>query len=257
MLLAATVLLLEGEEIPSPEHVRGWFYRVLSGFAPALHDAHELKPFTLGILRRKQTAIRITFLEEPLHAASSPSLWSLVGKDLRLGSNLFRVRAVVEDGHPWARLSSYRRLFHGEPVRDYPLHFASPTLFKRHGMHYPLPEPRLVFGSLLARFEAFSPVTPPSDLQDSIERLTLRAVRIHTHPIQHAVRAVGFTGRVVYHLPGASQEEARWLTALWRFAFFSGVGAKTTLGFGMSKPYAPLTVNAKDRVPEPDEKPKV
>jgi len=237
MLLAATVLPLEGSGAPAPEHVRGWFYRLIRELSPSLHDIQQLKPFTLSVLESDPPAIRITFMDERLHAASSPKLWGLVGQELQLGSASYRVCAVLEQDHPWARLSSYPRLFHGGPEQDYPMRFVTPTLFKRHGAHYPLPEPRLVFGSLLARFKAFAPVTTPASLPESIERLTLRYAHIRTHSIEHATRAVGFTGRTVYHLPNASEDEARWLTALWRFAFFAGVGAKTTLGFGQVKPY--------------------
>ncbi|NPA76403.1 MAG: CRISPR-associated endoribonuclease Cas6 [Candidatus Diapherotrites archaeon] len=240
MLLASTILPLEGEEPPAVEHVRGWFYGLLKSAEPTLHDQQGLKPFTIGVLNnRSQLSVRITFLNEGLYANISPKLWKLIGKQLKFGKVPYKLLGVIESDHPYAKLSTYARLFQGEAVSDYPLRFASPTFFKRHGDHYPLPEPRLVFGSLLSRFAAFAPIDPPDDLQGVIDRLTLRAVSIRTRPIEHEVRAVGFTGRVVFHLPRASEEEARWLTALWRFAFFSGVGAKTTLGFGQAKPYAP------------------
>jgi len=51
---------------------------------------------------------------------------------------------------------------------------------------------------------------------------------------------VGFVGRVVYHLPKASPTEAQWLQALGRFAFYAGVGAKTSLGFGRARVFDPL-----------------
>jgi len=237
MLLASTVLPLQGEHVPAPEHVRGWFYNLLKEVAPELHDLQGVKPFTLGIIRGKTLALRITYLEEKLHAATSPKLWSLIGKSITLGGDTYLLRGVIEGDHPWAKLTTYARLFQGADSSDYPLRFVSPTFFKRHGDHYPLPEPRLVFGSLLSRFSSFAPVEPPPELNAAIDRLTMRAANIRTRSVEHAVRAVGFTGSVVFHLPRSAPEEARWLTALWRYAFFAGVGAKTTLGFGQVKAY--------------------
>jgi CRISPR-associated endoribonuclease Cas6 len=51
------------------------------------------------------------------------------------------------------------------------------------------------------------------------------------------VDTVGFVGKVVYHLPKATEEEALWLSALGRYAFFSGVGAKTSLGYGLARAF--------------------
>jgi len=114
--------------------------------------------------------------------------------------------------------------------------FKTPTFFKRKDAHYPLPEPRLVFGSLLSRFQRFAPVSPPEDLHGVFDRLTFRGYHLRTQSAAHEVPAPGFVGRAVFHLPRATEEEARWLSALWRFSFFAGVGAKTTMGFGLVRP---------------------
>ena len=58
---------------------------------------------------------------------------------------------------------------------------------------------------------------------------------VRTLPARTEVDTAGFVGRVVYHLPRATEEEALWLSALGRFAFYSGVGAKTSLGYGRAR----------------------
>lgn len=240
MILAALVLPLEAPEHPRPSQVQGWFYHLLRKVDPELHNHQAPPPFTLAAGGREgEYWLRITLLDEALYADISPVLYPMAGGRLRLGSREVRVRAVVHQDHPWAGLSTYPRLFQGPAESDYPLRFTSPTFFKRKGTHYPLPEPKLVFGSLYERFKAYAPIEPPEELPELFDRITLRKAELHTRPIEHETRGVGVVGTAVYHLPRASEKDTRWLTALWRFAFYSGVGAKTTMGFGMVRPLKP------------------
>ncbi len=238
MILAALVLSLEAPSRPEPAQVQGWFYRSLREVDPALHDHPAPPPFALAVGGREGGYwLRVTLLSEALYAGFSPRLYLLAGDRLRFGTLEARVRAVLHDGHPWAGLTTYPRLFQGQVENDYPLRFVSPTFFKRKGNHYPLPEPKLVFRSLYERFKAYAPIKPPEEFPELFGRITLRKANLRTRPVEHDTRGVGIVGEAVYHLPNASEDEARWLTALWRFAFFAGVGAKTTLGFGQVKPY--------------------
>jgi len=240
MLLSSLVLPIEAELKPKPQHMQGWFYDFLREVRPELHDSQSPQPFTLAVGGNSGNFwLRITFIDETLYSILSPKLYALNKQKIRLGNAQVRIKTIIHDKHPWAGLSTYPRLFQGETTSDYPLRFASPTFFKRKGAHYPLPEPRLVFGSLIDRFRAHAPVEPPDWLSETLTRTTLRTYSLRTRGIEHEVRAVGFVGRAVFHLPRASEDEMRWLGALWKFAFFAGVGAKTSLGFGQVKPYSP------------------
>ncbi len=237
MVLAALVLALEGEAPPEPQGLRGFLYALLREVAPEAHDQGE-NPFSLGHGGREGAYwARFAFLREELYARLAPRLFALEGQEVRLG-HPFRVRGVFQEGHPWAGVSTYARLFQGPAGPDLPLHFQSPTFFRRKGVHYPLPEPRLVLESLFRRFQAFAPLTPPEAVREALlERTTVRFLEGRTRPARTEVDTVGFVGKVVYHLPKATEEEALWLWALGRFAFFAGVGAKTSLGYGLVRPW--------------------
>jgi len=239
MVLAALVLLLEGEGVPEPLGLRGFLYALLKEVAPELHDQGE-NPFALGFGGREGSPwARVSLLREELYARLAPRLFALEGKEVRLGRS-FRVRAVLQEGHPWAGVTTYPRLFQGPAGRDLPLRFYAPTFFRRKGAHYPLPEPRLVLESLLRRLEAFGPLKAPLEVREALlERTTVRVFSGRTEKAATEVDTVGFVGQVVYHLPRATEEEALWLSALGRFAFFSGVGAKTALGYGRARALAP------------------
>lgn len=239
MVLASLVLELEGEALPQASGLRGFFYHLLQGVAPEVHDLGG-NPFSLGFGGGERGYwARIALLREELYAKLSPRLFALEGHPVRLGRP-FRVRRVVQEGHPWAGLTTYPRLFQAPEGPDLPLRFFSPTFFRRKGVHYPLPEPRLVLEGLLRRFEALFPLPIPEGVREALlERTTVRWFEGKTVRAEAEVEAVGFVGRVVYHLPKATEEELAWLWALGRFAFYAGVGAKTSLGFGRAKPFNP------------------
>ena len=224
MVLAALVLVLEGEGLPEPLGLRGFFYGLLREVAPEVHDQGE-NPFALGFGGREGASwARVSLLVEELYARLAPRDHALEGAVVRLGPPL-RARAVLP-----------ARLFQGPPSRDLALRFASPTFFRRKGVHYPVPEPRLVLESLLRRLEAFGPLKAPEGVREALlERTTVRSLEGRTLPARTEVDTAGFVGRVVYHLPRATEEEALWLSALGRFAFYSGVGAKTSLGYGRAR----------------------
>ncbi|KGQ21367.1 CRISPR-associated endoribonuclease Cas6 [Thermus filiformis] len=238
MVLAALVLVLEGPNPPEALGLRGFVYRLLKEVAPEVHDQGE-NPFALGFGGKEGAYwARVSLLEEGLYGKLSPRLFGLEGQEVRLGVP-FRVKAVLQEGHPWAGVTTYPRLFQNPEGPDLPLRFYSPTFFRRKGVHYPLPEPRLVLESLLRRWEAFAPVKPPEEVREALlERTTVRWMEGRTLKAKTEVEAAGFVGRVVYHLPRSTEEERAWLWALGRFAFFSGVGAKTGLGHGRVRVFA-------------------
>lgn len=251
MMLAALVLPLEGQARPDPDGWRGLVYGLLKEIDPELHTAQH-NPFSLGLGGAEgQWWVRIALLEEGLYARLSPHLFGLVGQSVKL-KEPFRVRAVLQEEHPWASLSTYPRLFQGQASPSLGLQFASPTSFRRKGNSYPLPEPKLVFDSLTQRWNAFAPVKVPPELAETWERVTITRLQGHTQAIRPNPdeRGVGFVGRVVYHLPAAKPTEAQWMQALGRFAFFAGVGAKTSLGFGRVRGFDPLREKRSSDEPE-------
>ena len=99
-----------------------------------------------------------------------------------------------------------------------------------------LPQPELVFGSLLRRWNALSPVPIHPELRQWFqEALGISEVRrLSTRMLEFGrFREKGFIGEVVFEALGPwTQEALRGLNALADFAFFAGVGHKTTMGMG-------------------------
>ena len=160
MILTAIVLTLEGPARPDPDGWRGLVYGLLKQIDPDLHSAQP-NPFSLSLGGYEGAWwVRVGILQESLYARLSPHLFGLLGQTVRL-KEPFRVKAVLQEEHPWAGVSSYPRLFQGQASASLGLQLASPTFFRRKGQSYPLPEPKLVFDSLTQRWNAFVPVKVP------------------------------------------------------------------------------------------------
>lgn len=116
--------------------------------------------------------------------------------------------------------------------------FGSPTAFKStQGYYVPLPQPELVFGSLLDRWNAFSSV-PLSPALTAVfyESMATESVDIHSQEVKFGggqwASITGFMGRVTYRMQKTSSDIRRAVNALAAFACYSGVGVKTTVGLG-------------------------
>jgi len=131
------------------------------------------------------------------------------------------------------------------PTRASEFTFYSPTYFSRSGRDFPLPDPHLVFGSLVRRWNSHCVDFPIGrDLEEafvrhiaiddfSIESQTSMSRRDRSSRGEHEILESGFVGRVAFKLhPAASHEELCAFAAMSQFADIAGVGAQTTHGFG-------------------------
>lgn len=240
------------------DHLHGWFFDTLGQIdtraAGALHDGTEKrqrKPFTLWAGRSLPDRgpvvpgdggnvwLRVTVLE--------PEVAPLVERVLRhaptvrLGSNMLSIGSATADAHPWVGITSYDELWETPDAADCAvLHFLSPTAFaadRRTTTLFPLPN--LVFEYLVRKWDEHSGRPP---VRDSAGRELLESLRVLSHDV-HTAGPVsfgtyflnGFIGRCEYGLAANASPDARHLLlVLTRFAFFCGVGLKTTMGMGQA-----------------------
>ena len=162
------------------------------------------------------------------------------GIPLKLGRSFLEPAALHLDG-PWCGSSSWKELSRAEPHKEVELIFATPTTFKGGDLDLPLPVPRLVFGGLLRKWNAFSPYPLEVSAQELERKVALADARLHTKPFYDGrSHIVGFVGRARFRvLRGASPELLRAVNTLARFAFFAGVGRKTTHGMGLVRVIEP------------------
>lgn len=129
----------------------------------------------------------------------------------------------------------FGRYFPGGPVRrSIELTFDTPTAFHSGGKNVPLPLPELVFGSVLERWNGVAPLT----LSPALKEFARECVGIAYYDLRAWTvtvaggKQVGFVGRVGYRVLKYDPYWTRALNLLADFAWFCGVGIKTSLGMG-------------------------
>lgn len=116
--------------------------------------------------------------------------------------------------------------------------FESPTAFKSDSNYVFMPDPRLIFGSLMRKYSA------SSDSTDMTDEETLEYISAHTSIVDFKIRSTrfplekvkipSFMGEITLHFSG-TDTMARYAKMLLEFGEFSGVGIKCGMGMGAIK----------------------
>jgi CRISPR-associated endoribonuclease Cas6 len=233
----------------------------------ALHDPEGvLRPFTisplLGVGRAQdgrvllspgeEYALRVTCLRPQVHARL---VERFLRPDLRQALRLGKAELLVKEvrvtpgSHPWAGYTSWGALVAAAAdEEEIGVEFTSPTAFSFGQQPWgkkivPLPLPALVFGSLARAWNAFAPPELQLDrqalatyLEEHVVIKRLADLRTQMLDFGKAPQ-LGFVGAVSYGLMAADGPIRSQLNALAAFAFYAGVGMKTTMGMGQCRPW--------------------
>ena len=177
---------------------------------------------------------------------------------VRIGDARFEISRLLSTPEPgntgqsWVAYSSFAELCTAKKAqKQYHFEFATPTAFslgqKQWGKLLKMfPEPSFVFESLARQWDLFAPpdlrlvtsgVTPRDigawcEEQVIVSRYSLETCYLPSNKFGQS----GFQGNVIYEVKGSPiAPEASWLSPLARFALFSGVGYKTTMGMGQAR----------------------
>ena len=224
--------------------------QVDGSLAGLLHDSPALKPFAVSPLvweRPPWAWFRFAMYAPTVGEAYLEALLRGHLREIRLGKIVFTVERVFQhpSEHPWARTSTYETLWRKHmcsPTRPddrIRLEFLTPTTFRAEQRTTPLPQPDLVFGSLLAKWNAFSPrplngaVTAYASAGLSVTRYALETEMLD---LGRNRRQVGFCGVCEFAGAKGHEEDLRAIRMLADYSFFAGVGYKATMGMGMVMP---------------------
>lgn len=216
-----------------------WLKVAAFALAAALHDLPDLKPFTVMPLHRREGMTCFTF------ALLDDRLWPPLEGVLQQGAEvqIADMRWPIDWAGRQVHHLSYPELVVSAGIDTrYALRFLSPTSFRSQEMHYPLPDPVLVFQSWLLRWNAFAPEQLGLDVN------TLDVVREHMAIGRHCIETrivqfnrfaqVGFVGTVSYQVVKQNllnDDLLRRLNILADYAPFCGTGHKTTQGMGWTE----------------------
>lgn len=222
-------------------------------FAARIHADNDYKPFVASAPippRRRQAqvgadpesptedvpwAIRCGCLDEELTDALIIGLWERYsgGESIRLGPAHFEFA-----NPPWrvTQVAGYQDLAQLSPLREWRFRFLSPMAVTSHGRPIPLPVPELVFRGLAIKWNMVAPAELAladelvTEMPQMIELTACkgesRVVRLTSHG------ETGFKGSATFRVTGTDGRISRAATLMARFAGYSGIGRKTTVGMG-------------------------
>lgn len=251
--------------------------------ANSLHTGTGPRPFTVSTLHghfpnkslnlEADYTLRLTALTTEVatilhNAATSGAL--MPGALVELDYILFKVErcATQTADHPLADQANYQDMA-GQaffnpilPPHELTFEFSSPVFFStpnRNGTksgearssELPYPAAEYVIGSLLERWNAFAPMAFPVDVRRyAAESLVVRRFSLRSRTISVAGGVhTGAMGHITFKSLHYDRYWMSILHVLARYAFYAGVGAKTTMGLGQCRRLA--LSNAKADVPLP------
>ncbi|MEZ4864395.1 MAG: CRISPR system precrRNA processing endoribonuclease RAMP protein Cas6 [Caldilineaceae bacterium] len=264
MLISIVLTLTSSTDATLPAHLgRANYAATLArlqaldpALGPTIHDGDGPKAITCSDLLGGRAArdhmpirageryyVRLTGLTPPVSQALETALLTDPPTTWLLADQRFAVAGVCcnADDDPWSGRTTYETLAaaqllqKGRPERKVSLLFQSPTSFQSKGMHIPVPLPNLVFGSLVDRWNTFSPVTlSPEVRQFGEEMVALSNYRLESQVItqKKGTPLIGGVGRATYTALGGDRYWLATMQMLADFAMYSGVGVKTTIGMG-------------------------
>lgn len=233
----------------TPAQINGLACALFEG-AGADHSSQN-KPFSVSPLLAADTRRGVIELCAGwMDDYTIPPLDVLVGHRIRLGSQFLTVLHV--DQQP----ATYAALLGAPAERRAELTFLSPTLFTRSGRWIPLPDPDLIYRSLLRRWNQYAPAPFHEPVvKELLDAVVLTAHDIATRPVALSRgNRIGFTGQATVTLLGdPSPEATAAFSALTRFAAVAGIGAQTTHGLG----YVRTALTAGTPPQHPDRSPRL
>lgn len=264
MLIAIVLTLTSATDATLPAHLGRANYaatlaalqRLDPALGPLLHDGEGPKPLTCsGLLNGHSYRdnvqiragepyyVRMTGLTPVASQALAAVLLENPPETWPLANHPFAVVNACCDASQdgWSGRTTYETLAAAQLLQTgglphkVTLQFHSPTSFQSRSMHVPAPLPNLVFGSLVDRWNAFSPVTLSPDVRRFGEELVaLSHYRLESQVVQQKSGApiIGGIGRATYTALGGDRYWLATMQMLADFALYSGVGVKTTIGMG-------------------------
>jgi CRISPR-associated endoribonuclease Cas6 len=215
------------------EALHGLFLRILKQYSSDLASEMHNRGYTVTSSGTNLT-FDLAFLSEKLLTASVSAFLSVLqdGRVLSLSRQPVVLQNLDLDAGTFS--SFLKILSNASATYAVTLEFVTPTSFRKNEMQVVFPQPELVFSSLLRRWNAFSELKIPEEHAVYFPSIKVSSYDLHTQLVHFSrYKIIGFKGRVEYELPeGSSEDFMQVVNALADFAFYSGVGAKTTMGMG-------------------------
>ena len=242
------VLLVFRSESPikvsqlKPKTIHGLFFGLLGEETGELFHSGRIKPFSLFFTpyfrfperEISRFTVELNLLDISLFRHFSNDVLT---ENRRKELNVDGIPVSLINVKPLSVVTYSSLLESSTSGQDFVVDFLTPTSFRRGKFDYILPEPELLFKSLLRKWNAFSPEKIGWELLDFVKKYVFVSglwINSFKTEISEKAKIVGFRGRVYFYSERPS-EETKLLKALLKFSEFSGIGRKSTMGFGKTR----------------------
>jgi len=270
MIFSAVIVITPENDVILPactgNYIHGFMFNFLSTFeginTTEMHEDKGASSFTVSpinghfekvgkasILLKQGLKFwfRITVYDVGFSEKVMSEFMKIKDRDIIIAESKFSVLDIILDNseHEWAGTSNYSRIYRKyvidqkDVLKKINLRFDTPTTFSagKHNLILPLPE--TVFNNLLEKWIRYGevPFSKIEFLKWVGENIVVSRYDLRTRMWDFKkYKYVGFVGNVEFLDVSSSDSLYRCLwNVLADFAFYAGIGAKTTMGMGMVK----------------------
>jgi len=218
-------------------YFQGWLLHQLPDeVATALHES-IIKPYTVSVKQKNgMVEFIVTVLKDDLIREVDKVLLSDGLNTIGLTSSKQKEFMIKERVVKVLTEKDLSQMFYQvDAAKKYALEFYSSTSFKAEGEYYFFPDLRLIYQSLMRKYNVIFENNNHVDqdlLNELVAKTKIVSYRVQStyYPI-HKSFIPGFTGTIKVSCFG-NQTLANYLNMLLRFGSFAGVGIKTSMGMG-------------------------
>lgn len=209
--------------------------------ANCFHDEKNNKSFTTRKLELKKhfLNIRMTLLEDKYFDRIANVLLNACTRPFLLNEHRLMISKIMcskgSDNY-WANQKTYEEIYENASQEDSKIDFniETPLSFKIGDNFECLPLPELFFKSLHKRWNNFSDIKFDDSLLALLNKVSTSYFDISTDKLNSStIKLIGCKGKVSYRITNkVNKDFIHYINTLSDFAYFSGVGVKTSLGMG-------------------------
>ena len=208
-----------------------------------LHDEEFDKSITLRKIYYKNNilSLRLTLLDEKLFEKFGNVMlnacmhsYDINGTELKIA----KISSTRQADNFWADYITYGEIFDKAEKKNniFSFNIVTPLAFKRGDSFLAFPMPDLFFKSLHKKWNRHSGLPFDDIFLEFLERdIFISYYDLRTEAVKDNLKIsfTGCVGRVTFKVSGkVSERFIQYLNVLADFAYFAGVGAKTTMGMG-------------------------
>lgn len=210
--------------------------------AQELHDKDIPKEFTVSnlfgtsskgfnLIEGQNYFFRVTFLTDKIYKIFSSEIFKniLKEKGIFIENIPLSIEEIVYKNNKYTGIMDKIE----KRSKKYKLIFKTPTLFKSGDIFIRFPDITYLFRSLLNKYNLYSKDKINNDILEKLYEINYEKIDISLKKeFLNKFFIEGFIGEIVVRIDSKNEEFIRDINTLLNFAFYCGVGTKSSIGFG-------------------------